>query len=328
MKWRTFAIALSIIGSFLLVAGYATYRVLLAPPSESTTEEMFVVVSGESAPTIAKHLKEAGLIKSPTAFVTYLNLHGLRADIKAGSYSLSPNLSAGEIAEIMADGKVTTKRLVIPEGTTLAKIIDLAADQGVDAQAMRFALASPHYQAFLSSKPANVDLEGYLFPDTYQIGATTSAADLVNAMLDTFGQRVTDQYVAELSAQGLTLHQGLTIASIVEREVNKAEDRPIVAQIFLKRYRMGMPLGSDVTVHYAADLAGKPFDLSIDSPYNTRKYAGLPPGPICSPSLQSIEAVMKPAKTDYLYFLTGKDGKDYFAKTYDEHQRNIAKYLR
>jgi UPF0755 protein len=114
---------------------------------------------------------------------------------------------------------------------------------------------------------------------------------------------------------------------MVEREVNIATDRPIVAQVFLTRLRLGQMLGSDVTTHYAADLLGVPFNINIDSRYNTRRYTGLPPGPICSPGLGSMDAVAHPAATDYLYFLSGKDGKTYFAKTYAEHQANIVKHL-
>jgi len=147
-------------------------------------------------------------------------------------------------------------------------------------------------------------------------------------MLDDFGQRVGPQYAAAFAAEGLTLHQGLTLASIVEREVNKPADRPIVAQIFLKRFHMGMPLGSDVTTQYASDLAGMAFNLNLDSPYNTRKNAGLPPGPICSPGLGSLDAVAHPAATDYLYFLAGSDGVTYYANTLAEHNVNVAKHLK
>lgn len=327
MKWRQYSLTLALGVAVFLVTGYVGYRLELRPVSSRDVAKAFVVTTGDNASTVAKHLEQARLIRNAAAFVTYINFHGLRSRIKAGSYSLSPHQSADTIADILADGKVSGNRLVIPEGSTLAKITALAAEHGISQGDFKVALASPHTQAFLLSKPTGLDMEGYLFPDSYEVNSTTTAKSLVNAMLDTFGQRVTDKYVAAFAAQGLTLHQGLTLASIVEREVNRPADRPIVAQIFLKRFRSGISLGSDVTVKYASDLAGKPFNLNIDSPYNTRKNKGLPPGPICSPGLSSIEAVGRPAGTDYLYFLTGKDGNDYFAKTYEEHQRNITAHL-
>jgi len=215
----------------------------------------------------------------------------------------------------------------VPEGYRLTQIEVAAASLGISTADFKAALAAPHAQSFLSDKPDDVDLEGYLFPDSYQIEPGTTANALVNMMLDNFGRRVGPDYVQAYAAEGLTLHQGLTLASIVEREVSNPADRPIVAQIFLKRYKAGQLLGSDVTAQYAASLLGVPFNINLDSHYNTRRYPGLPPGPICNPGLGSMDAVAHPAATDYAYFLTGKDGKTYFAKTYAEHQQNIAKHL-
>jgi UPF0755 protein len=227
----------------------------------------------------------------------------------------------------LVSGKALTNRLIVPEGYRLAQIQKMAAQYGIAEADFAAAVKAPHAQSFLATKPATVDLEGYLFPDSYEIDKATTATSLVDTMLATFGERVGPEYVQAFAAEGLTLHQGLTLASVVEREVNIPEDRPIVAQIFLKRFKTGMALGSDVTVHYAADLLGVPFNLDLNSPYNTRKYPGLPPGPICNPGLSALDAVAHPATTDYLFFLTGKDGKDYFAKTYAEHQQNIDRHL-
>jgi UPF0755 protein len=311
----------------VLVAAYVVYRVGLQPVAGSGKAQAFEVKSGERVPDIASDLEQAGLIRSRNAFISYLNFHNLRTKVKAGTYAISPDLSAQQIAQIMVSGRALTNRLIVPEGYRLSQIQKMAAQYGISETDFAAAINGPHPQSFLAGKPANVDLEGYLFPDSYEIGATTTATSLVDTMLTTFGQRVGPEYVQAFQAQGLTLHQGLTLASIVEREVNIPEDRPVVAQIFLKRYKMGMALGSDVTVHYAADLLGVPFNLDLNSPYNTRKYAGLPPGPICNPGLSALDAVAHPATTDYLYFLTGKDGKDYFARTYAEHQANIDRHL-
>ncbi|HEY2003655.1 MAG TPA: endolytic transglycosylase MltG [Candidatus Saccharimonadia bacterium] len=310
----------------LVPLSYIIYRLDLRPLAKTGSTKEFRVMPGENAPSIATRLKAAGLIRDRNAFVTYINFHGLRPHLKLGTYLLAPTMSANLIAEDIAGGKTLTKRLVVPEGYRLSQIEAEAVSSGMNQQAFEAALAAPHGQSFLAGKPAGVDLEGYLFPDSYSVDTATTPAELVNAMLDNFGARVGAEYVQAFAAEGLTLHQGLTIASIVEREVNIPEDRPIVAQIFITRLHTGMPLGSEVTARYAASLLGVPFTTTVDSPYNTLTHTGLPPGPICSPGLSALDAVAHPATTNYLYFITGADHKDYFAHTYAEHQANIAKY--
>lgn len=322
LKLLIITIMLAAVGAFWL------YSADLQPVSSGGQAQEFTIKSGERPTTVATQLKAAGLIRSRDSFITYLNLHGLRSDIKAGSYSLAPSDSSSKIADIITSGKNLANRLVIPEGYRLSQIEDLAAQHGISKADFEVAVRAPHLQTFLVGRPAGVDLEGYLFPDSYAINGQTSATSLVNAMLDDFGQRVGPQYASAFAAEGLTLHQGLTLASIVEREVSKPSDRPIVAQIFLKRFHLGMPLGSDVTTQYASDLAGTAFNLNLDSPYNTRKNVGLPPGPICSPGLGTLDAVAHPAATDYLYFLAGSDGVTYYANTLAEHNVNVAKHLK
>jgi UPF0755 protein len=319
--------ALIILVVLAVPIAYAKYRLDLHPVAATGATKEFMVNPGENAQTIATHLAAAGLIRNRNAFITYVNLHGLRPRLKLGRYLLAPTMSAEHIADLIAAGKTLTKRLIVPEGYRLSQIETAAADLGISKADFAAALAAPHPQSFLAGKPAGVSLEGYLFPDSYEITSTTTATQLVGTMLTTFGTRVGPEYAQAFAAEGLTLHQGLTLASVVEREINIPADRPIVAQIFLKRLKIGMPLGSDVTTQYASDLAGVPFNLSVNSPYNTRKFAGLPPGPICSPGLSALDAVTHPAATDYLYFLTGKDGKTYFGKTLAEHEANITKHL-
>lgn len=325
-RWLLLTAAVSF--GIIAAAGYTSYHLGLRAPAAGGAARVFEIKSGESAPNVADHLLAAGLIRDRNAFITYVNFHGLRSHLQAGTYSLEPTLTAPEVADILAHGRTMSDRLVFPEGYRISQIRTLAAEHGITNAAFNTALAAPHAQTFLADKPADVSLEGYLFPDSYQITPGTTADQLVNTMLDTFGSRVGPEYAQAFAAEGLNLHQGLTLASIVEREVNIAADRPIVAQIFLKRFRAHMPLGSDVTVQYAADLAGVSFNLDLNSPYNTRKFPGLPPGPICNPGLSALDAVAHPATTDYLYFLSGKDGKTHFAKTLSEHQANAAKYLK
>ncbi|HVQ44244.1 MAG TPA: endolytic transglycosylase MltG [Candidatus Saccharimonadia bacterium] len=324
---RSIITAVAVVGMILTCGLYLGYRLQLRPVAATGPAKEFAVAAGDNAPRIAQHLLDAGLIRDRTAFVTYVNFHGLRPRLKVGRYLLAPTQSADQIADTLASGHTLTKRLTVPEGYRLTQIETAAAAVGISQADFKAALSAPHAQSFLTGKPASVDLEGYLFPDSYQIDSTTTATTLVNDMLDTFGKRVGPEYVQTFTAEGLTLHQGLTLASMVEREVNIPADRPIVAQIFLKRLRLGQTLGSDVTAHYAAELLGVPFSVDIDSHYNTRRYPGLPPGPICSPGLSALDAAAHPAATDYLFFLSGKDGKTYFAKTLAEHNQNIAKHL-
>lgn len=332
MKRRQIQILVGVVAACLVasvITLYVSYRLELraAQPDNSATQA-FQVTAGQSAPVIARALEEAGLIRNSTAFVTYVNLHGLRPNLKAGTYELSASWPASQIAATIAGGRTLTRRLVIPEGYTLTQIRKAFIDSGFKGPEFDAALKASHSQSILAGRPSGVSLEGYLFPDSYEIGATTTAAGLVDTMIDNLAAKSGAIYTQAFAAQGLTYHQGLTLASIVEREVNIPADRPVVAQIFLKRLRTGQTLGSDVTTEYAAALLGVPFDVNLDSPYNTRKSIGLPPGPICNPGISAMDAVAKPATTDYLYFLSGNDGKTYFAKTYAEHQQNIAKHLR
>jgi UPF0755 protein len=312
--------------ALLLIGSYVVYRVGLLPAAETGSAQNFQIKSGESVPNIATNLHEAGLIRSRNAFISYLNFHNLRSKIKAGTYSLAPTMPAPQIADLLAVGKTLSTQIVIPEGYRLSQIRKLVGEYGITGADFDAAVKAAYSYPFLASKPATANLEGYLFPDSYEIGATTTAATLVQTMLTTFGERVGEEYVTAFSAQGLNLHQAVTLASLVEKEVSIEADRPVVAQIFLKRYRMGMALGSDVTTAYAAELAGVPFNLDINSPYNTRKFVGLPPGPISSPGLSALDAVARPAKTDYLYFISGADNKTYYGKTYAEHEANIRRH--
>jgi UPF0755 protein len=329
MRRRKYPVAkIACVAAVVLLLGlYVSYRYGLRPVSDSSRIQVFTVTAGQDAQAIATNLKTAGLIRDRNAFITYVNIHGLRPDLKVGQYALAGDMSGETIAAIIADGKTVSKNLVIPEGYRLAQIEDAAAAVGISKTSFEAALSAPHTNSFLATKPAGVSLEGYLFPDSYQVAPSTTALELVDEMLTDFGNRVGPAYVQAFAAEGLSLHQGLTIASIVQAEVANPEDQPIVAQIFIKRLQVGMPLGSDETAQYAADLAGVPFSTTIDSPYNTLLAKGLPPGPICSPGLGALDAVAHPATTDYLYFLTGKDGKNYYATTYAQHQENIAKYL-
>jgi UPF0755 protein len=190
----------------------------------------------------------------------------------------------------------------------------------------------------LNQKPSNLDLEGYIFPDTYFIPKNVPSGTLISNIilkkaLDNFSQKITPEILEKAKNNGLNLHQLITLASIVEKESGKnLKERQLIAGVFYNRLKIGMPLQSDTTVNFVTGKSKAQStleDTKIDSPYNTYKYAGLPPGPICSPGLEAILATVEPAKTDYLYFLHDqKNGQVYFGKTLDEHNLNKAKYLK
>ncbi len=308
----------------LLLSGITWYEVSLRPPNASDHSAVsFELPKGEKSTETASRLEKAQLIRDEHAFLIFIIIHGIRAKLQAGSYSLSPSHSASDVAAILSQGKISTNLLIIPEGKNLSQIIKLAEAKGIQSADMKAALAKQYGYSFLKGAPG---LEGYLFPDSYQVNKKTTASDLVNDMLANFAQKVPAKFTPLFKRQGLSLHDGLILASMIEKEVNTAADRPKVAQVFLRRLRIGMALESDTTVEYAAAQLGLAFSIDLDSPYNTYSHTGLPPGPISNPGLSALQAVANPAKTNYLYFVTGRDGKTRFAVTFSQHQANIARY--
>jgi UPF0755 protein len=303
------------------------YNAELRPVDKQAGYQYFNVPQGVSAPYVGRQLEEAKLIRSKDAFLTYLGLHGLRSSVKAGEFSLSGSQSAVEIAAVLTGGGKSAKQLIVPPGATIKQIEAAAAEHDISTADFEAALAAPHPQAVLANKPAGVSLEGYLYPDTYDLGPGMTASRLVDTMITNLQNHLTPDIIQKWQSKGLNIHQGLTLASIVEKEVGPGPDRAKVAQVFLNRLKINMPLGSDVTAFYASRLAGQADNVSIQSPYNTRVTAGLPPGPICSPDVDAMTALANPLPNDFLYFLADKDGKIYYAKTYAEHQRNIQLHL-
>lgn len=314
-----------------LLAGLAglgvwCYRSEMRPLSTTGEGVAFRITPGEKTKQIAADLTQKHLVRSKAFFLFYLDLHNLRSHLQTGDYNLKASYSTPEIADILAGGKIATGKLIVPEGYTLAQIRQLAITKGIKAGDFDQALVATYPEAFLAGRPTT-SLEGYLFPDTYDVNSTTSAQTLIGRMLADFDQRVTPDLRQQFKTEGLTLDQGITLASMVEKEVSNPTDQPIVAGIFMKRLKAGQPLESDATVIYASNLAKTSFDLNIDSPYNTYQHTGLPVGPIASPGLAAIRAAASPAPTDYLYFIADKTGVIHYAKTFAEHQANVAKYL-
>lgn len=327
LPWIILAIVALVIGGT-----YGWYRWNLRPVDPNKTTPVAIgITQGEHLPAIARELESAGLIRSRWAFEVYLILNGLRGKVEAGYYVLIPADPATTNARIITRGIVVNKAFLVPEGTTIQQIEDKAAADWLRGNQLPAALSDSYPNTFLAARPAGATLEGYLFPDTYEIAPSTTPHQLVAEMLDNFGRKVTPADVAGFKAEGLTLQQGITLASIVEKEVSNSADRPIVAQIFLKRLSIGMKLESDVPSLYALShnpkLGNPAAPAQVNSPYNTYQFAGLPPGPISNPGLSSIEAVLHPASTNYLYFLTDKSGAAHYSTTFAGQQANVAKYL-
>ncbi|MBX3013508.1 MAG: endolytic transglycosylase MltG [Caldilineaceae bacterium] len=317
----------------------------------------FVVAPGTPARLIGQQLETAGLITDAQLFEAYVRVNGLAAGLEAGAFILSPSMTLAEIAETLQHAQAASVTLTIPEGWRLGQIGDYVEKAGIFAQnptelasyrtqTQRGLLTSldPERYPFLQGRPAGTNLEGYLFPDTYELpleGAT--AQDLLQRQLDTFAQRVFPIYEAAVAQQTttLSLYEVLTVASIVEREAVVAAERPAIAGVYLNRLAIGMRLEADPTVQYAMGYQAAtdqwwktPVFLEeysgVDSPYNTYLYPGLPPGPIANPGLSSIQAVLQPAQHDYFYFVALPDGTGahVFARTFEEHSVNVQRYLR
>lgn len=303
------------------------------------SEKEFVVTPGDGAKMIGKNLHDQGLIKDRFLFETDVWLRGSEKEFIAGSYKVPENLSISDLVKILttASKKEQTK-ITVPEGLSNKEIAKIWEDEKMGTAVDFFFKASvtdsreiiPNAMYdFLALKKKEVDLEGYLYPDTYNVYKDAKPEDLIKKMLDNFENKTKD-ILSEAKASSKDFHDILTLASIVEREVPKASERPVIAGIFINRLNIGMPLQSDATVNYATGkyrLRPTYEDLQVESPYNTYKYRGLPPGPIGNPSISSIKAALNPESTEYFYFLSKTSGETVFSKTLDEHNENKAKYL-
>jgi len=307
----------------------------------------FTVEPGETATTIAARLQEQGLISDAQLFRLYMRHTGLDARLEAGRFELSPTMTMIEIAERLQQAHAEEVMVTIPEGLRAEEIAELLSEQGV-LDGERFlelvragdpAAAGLGSYDFLDDRPPGATLEGYLFPDTYRLPVPAEPEDLLRRMLDNFARQVTPEMRQAARAAGRSLYEVVTLASIVEREAALAEEQPIIASVYLNRLAEGMFLRADPTVQYAMGYqpdSGQwwktPVQLeeyeTVDSPYNTYLYPGLPPGPICSPGLGAIKAAIYPADTKFLYFVARGDGSHAFAETWEEHQANIARFQR
>lgn len=313
---------------------YQTYRELLEPLEPGVQKEIVVnIPPNASAKDIGEILEKNKVIRNATAFRIYVR-NPAGGTMKAGEYVLGPHMSVGEIQDILVQGRVILYSFTIPEGYNLRQITNVLVEKGiVDREKFVNALAkTPLDYDFLKGVPANENrLEGFLFPATYRIPRNTSEEDIVKMMVARFNQEITPDVRARLKEMNLNIRDVVILASLVEREAIKEEDRPLIGAVFMNRLKKSMKLEACSTIQYLlgyqkAKLYYK--DLQIESPYNTYKYSGLPPGPIASPGKASLHAVIYPAEVNYLYFVAKEDGYHYFSRTLEEHNRAVAKYVR
>jgi len=291
-----------------------------------------VIPEGASTASIGQALGELGLVRHSLVFEALVRLRGASGRLRAGEYSIEGPVSLEQILEKLVKGEVQRHDVTFPEGRTLEEMADLAALRGQDRAAFLRAAQDPAPVRDLD--PEAADLEGYLFPDTYDLPRSADAAAvLVGRMVQRF-RSVLEPLRPRLLARGLSVRQAVTLASIVELETARPDERPRVAAVFLNRLQAGMPLQTDPTVIYALRKAGtwdgniRKRDLDVDSPYNTYRRAGLPPGPIASPGKEALLAVVEPAPVKDLYFVSRNDGSHQFSETLAEHERAVDRFQR
>ncbi|HUW21302.1 MAG TPA: endolytic transglycosylase MltG [Candidatus Bathyarchaeia archaeon] len=300
------------------------------PITTSEGQKIFVIKRGERIDEIAIRLKKDNLIRSPLAFKLLVLAKGLSKEIQAGDFRFHSGLNLEELVNQLMHGTLDIW-VTLLEGWRSEQIVEELANKGFDIDIKNW-----------QSKIANSALEGYLFPDTYLIPRDASQEAIIEILRDNFDKNIDERLRKKMVEKKLTLDQVLILASIVEREARLSEDRPIVAGILIKRWKNDWLLQADAAVQYAVadfrcrgresgcdwwpkNLTKK--DLGTESPYNTYKYKGLPPAPICNPSLESIEAVINWQDSSYWFYLSGSTGKIHYAQTIEDHNANIAKFL-
>jgi len=287
---------------------------------------------GANADSIGRDLQAMGLTRHALLFRVLARSRGVSGKLKAGEYSLQGPLTLGQVLDMLVRGEVVRRLITVPEGRTEAEIADIVKGQGLDRAA--FLEAAADTSLIRDLDPEARDLEGYLFPDTYDLPQTPDAPRaLVHRMVQRF-RAVVGPQLGAIRETGLTIRQVVTLASIVELETGRPEERSRVAAVFLNRLHKGMLLQTDPSIIYALKKAGRWdgdirwADLKLDSPYNTYLHAGLPPGPIGCPGRESILAVIEPAPTKELYFVSRNDGTHEFNETLAAHNRAVDRYQR
>ena len=303
--------------------------------SDSQEQKEFVIESGQGVKKIAANLKKEGLIVGSDYFEIYVWQKKIAAKLQAGKYDLSSAMTIPEIANLFSGGQIISNEIAvtIPEGFTVKEIEKRLVEKGLvkEGEFLENKLINFSQYGFWEEGMDENNLEGFLFPDTYRFYKETAPQKIIEKMLDNFDKKLSSEIREEIKNRNKTVSEVIILASIVEKEAGREEDMKKVADVFLNRLAVNHPLQSDATVNYVVGEGRRKAsyeDLQIDSFYNTYKYNGLPPAPICNPGLNAIKAAIYPEETDYFFFLTPPDRKAIFSKTYAEHLKNQSKYLK
>jgi UPF0755 protein len=330
-RFAVFVLILVLIGG---AAAAWLYLGVSRPYKGYEAAEQFVDIPAGAGPSsIARRLADAGVVRDVNSFrfAVWLSRQGRR--LQAGEYRFDRPVSAREVVDKIARGDIYVQPITFREGLTVKQMAALFESKGF-GPADAFIRASRNVELIRATDPEAHDLEGYLFPDTYSLPRKATADQLVARMVASFEKALTPDIREQAVARGIGLRQLVTLASIVEKETGNSAERGMVAAVYANRLKIGMGLQCDPTVIYALERAGRydgnltREDLHFDSPYNTYRYAGLPPGPIASPGRASLAAAAAPADVPYIYFVSRNDGSHAFASTLEEHNRNVQQYQR
>jgi UPF0755 protein len=324
-----FVLAVVAVVGAITLAGTIIWTRITEPYKGYAAPEQFVTIQpGANAGEIRRGLVQAGLVRDEFTARAALAWTRSANRLKAGEYRFDRPMSAIEVIERLARGEVYTIRITFPEGLTIAEMAAVFEERGL-GPAGDFARAASDPAPIRDIDPAAADLEGYLFPETYTIPRSTPAAQLVASMVERFRASFPEELQRRAREQGLTVREVVTLASLVEKETARADERPLVSAVYRNRLRIGMGMQADPTVVYALRKAGRydgnirRADLAFDSPYNTYRYRGLPPGPIAAPGKAALDAALAPADVPFLYFVSRNDGSHVFAETLAQHNANV-----
>jgi len=326
------ALLVVVLAAIAAVAGAVLRSRVHEPYRGYSGAEQFVEIPAGAGPrAIGEQLVSSGVIRDRITFRAALWMSGQARRLKAGEYRFTTAMAPADVISKIARGDVYVVSVTFREGLTMFEMAKIYEAHGLGS-ASAFLEAAKDVTPISAIDPVAKDLEGYLFPETYQLPRKSDASRLVRMMVERFEHAFTPELRAGAEARGLSARDAVTLASIVEKETGRGEERPLVAAVYENRLRIGMGLQCDPTVIYALQREGRYTgnlrrdDLLMDSPYNTYRHAGLPPGPIANPGRASLAAVANPADVDYLYFVSRNDGTHQFASTLAEHNRNVFKY--
>lgn len=326
---------MSLLFIILPIAGYfgatAWYDAQLKPVTtdKNAARIRITIEPGSTPEMIADQLKQKGLIRDTFAFLFYTRQEGVQGKLQAGTFNLKPTDSLQDIVKHIVAGITDEFNLTFLPGDTIAGHKKQLIKAGYSEQEVETAFSKQYDHPVLAGKPASADLEGYIFGETYRFTGGATVEQILMRSFDELKKQIdANNLVSAYQQKGLNLYQGITLASIVQREVADIADSKQVAQVFLKRLSDDFPLGADATFVYAAKKVGATPSVDFDSPYNTRIHKGLPPGPISSPGATALQAVGAPAPGDFMYFVSGDDGRTHFSRTLAEHEALTAEYCK